>query len=164
MMISVSTLTLEGTLSKLSGLLLILLNGSLVNSSQVVDQMTCRRRLSCQHRELYGEKGQYYVYTICFTFDNTKQTDSKHPIEMEKILTTIDVADCHEVNALFIAERYKKRRISMARVVYSCQTKLSTSQTNPTYGGEGHLLLLLSRHLSLSYLLLLYAAMRRFFC
>ena len=84
MMISVSTLTLEGTLSKLSGLLLILLNGSLVNASQVVDQMTCRRRFSCQHREMRGEEGQYYVYTICFTFDNTKQADSKHPIEMER--------------------------------------------------------------------------------
>ena len=69
------------------------------------------------------------------------------------------MADRHEVDALFIAERYKKRRISMARVVYFGQRKLSTSQANPTHGGEGHLLLLLSRHLSLSYLLLLYASL-----
>lgn len=49
-----------------------------------------------------------------FSFDNTKQTESKHPIEMKRrSLTTIDVADRHEVNASFIAEKYKKRRISM---------------------------------------------------
>ena len=63
--ISVSALTLEGTLSKLSGLLLILLNGSLVNPSQVVDQMAGRRRLSCQQRELQGKEGQtYYFHSI----------------------------------------------------------------------------------------------------
>ena len=47
----------------------------------------------------------------------------------------------------------------MAREVYFCQTKLSKSQMNPTHGGRGHSLLLLSRHLSLSYLLLLYASL-----
>lgn len=67
-MISVSTLTLEGTLSKLSGLLLILLNGSLVNSSQVVYQMTSRRRLSCQRKRIARGGGSilcvYYLFYI----------------------------------------------------------------------------------------------------
>lgn len=84
----------------------------------------------------------------------------RHPrhlnIDMKRrSLTTIDVADRHEVDASFIAEKYKKRRISMAPLFDSCQTKLSTSQRRIQPMEErGHSLLLLSRHLSLSYLLL----------
>ena len=109
----------------------------------------------CVVGELGGRCDESQYVCICYFHSITpnKLNESKLLlIEMKRrSLTTIDVADRHKVDALFIAETYKKRRISEA---CSLATELSTRQTNPTLGGEGHLLLLLSRHPSQSYLLL----------
>ena len=76
----------------------------------------------CVVGELGGRCDESQYVCICYFHSITpnKLNESKHLIEIKRrSLTTIDVADRHEVDALFIAEKYKKRMISTAREVCS---------------------------------------------